>query len=100
MRFDAHRRAGRSFKEGDQVLVRTKVVSNDGKGKKLLPKYTGPYVVTKVLDHDRYVVEDPKGSLRSKRKYSGVISLDKLKAYNVEVSSDSEVEYELQENDD
>ncbi|KAJ8931360.1 hypothetical protein NQ314_015735 [Rhamnusium bicolor] len=44
------------------------------------------------VDHYRYVVEDVQGSSRSQRKYKGIVSLDKLKAYNVEVSSQSEDE--------
>lgn len=69
--------------------MRVNQTSNDGKSKKLLPKYSGPYVIAKKLDHDRYVIEDPKGSSRSQRKYRGVVSIDKMKAFNVEVSSDS-----------
>ncbi|KAJ3653992.1 hypothetical protein Zmor_013208 [Zophobas morio] len=92
--FDAHRRAGRTYKKGEQVLVRTIAASNQGQSKKLLPKYSGPFVITEVLTHDRYVVEDMTGSSRSQRSYRGVVSLDKLKPYNVRVSSESDGESE------
>ncbi|KAJ8916988.1 hypothetical protein NQ315_012903 [Exocentrus adspersus] len=88
-RFDRHRKSGDSFDVGDRVLVRSTPNCNDGKSKKLLPRYSGPYVIAKKLDHDRYVVEDPIGSSRSQRKYRGVVSVDKMKAFQVEVSSES-----------
>ena len=90
--FDRHRYGRKKYQVGDQVLVRTTATSNQGKSRKLVPKYSGPYVITKALDHDRYVIEDVQGSSRSQRKYKGIVSLDKLKAYNVEVSSQSEDE--------
>ncbi|KAK9679001.1 Integrase core domain [Popillia japonica] len=96
-KFDAHRYAGYEYKEGDQVMVRTQQTSNQGQSRKLLPKYSGPYVITNVLDHDRYVVKDVEGSSRSQRRYSGIVSLDKLKAFNVEVSSESDVESDTNE---
>lgn len=88
-RFDKKRSKGRKYVEGEQVLVRTTLGTNQGQSRKLLPKYSGPYVITKVLDNDRFAIEDAKGSTRSQRKYQGIVSLDKMKAYNVEVSSDS-----------
>lgn len=91
-RFDKRRCIGQKFKIGNHVLVRTFPTSNQGESKKLLPKYSGPYEIVQILDHDRYIVEDIKGSSRSQRKYRGVVSLDKLKAFEVEVSSESEVD--------
>lgn len=93
-RFDARRCNGRTFKEGDQVLVRTQIASNQGQSKKILPKYSGPYVITRVLDHDRYVIKDLRGSTSSQKKFEGVVSLDKLTVYNVQVSSESESDVE------
>lgn len=40
-------------------------LANDGKSKKLLPKYSGPYVVI-AFDYDRYVFEDLSGMKSSK----------------------------------
>ncbi|KAK9693094.1 hypothetical protein QE152_g34458 [Popillia japonica] len=83
-KFDAHRYAGYEYKVGDQVMVRTQ-------------RPRSLYVITNVLDHDRYVVKDVEGSSRSQRRYSGIVSLDKLKAFNVEVSSESDVESDTNE---
>lgn len=47
----------------------------------MLPKFDGPFVVTKVLDADRYVIEDIIGSCRSKKKYHGIIAVHDLKLY-------------------
>lgn len=48
------------FKSEDLVLVRWDSPST-GNSRKLEPKYKGPYVVSKVLRYDRYVVTDILG---------------------------------------
>lgn len=88
-RYDKKRVAGIKFVVGEQVLVRTAVGSNQGQSRKLLPKYSGPYVVTKVLENDRYAIEDVCGSTRAQKKYHGIVSVDKMKAYKIEISSNS-----------
>lgn len=98
MKFDAHRKPGKHFNVEEQVLIRAIQNRNDGKSKKLLPRYSGPYVIVERLDHDRYVVADPEGSSRLQRKYHGVVSVDKMKAFNVKVSSDSDEESVSDEN--
>lgn len=65
------------------MLIRKTVASNEGKSKKLLPKYSGPYAVKEILDHDRYLVTDLEGSTRSQKTYSGVHPVDKLKRYTL-----------------
>lgn len=92
--YDKKRCKGKTFKKGDQVLVRKSQSSNQGASKKLLPKYSGPYIITKVLDCDRFVVEDEPGASRSQKKYKGIASLDKIKAFNLGVSSDTDEESE------
>lgn len=62
-----------------------------GQIKKLLPKYAGPYRITKVLDNDRYVVEDVPGAPRSQKPYTGVYPGEKLRMYVTGVNNaDSE----------
>ncbi|KAJ8976848.1 hypothetical protein NQ317_012972 [Molorchus minor] len=46
----------------NQNLIRRERPHNEGNSKKLLPKCEGPFTLTKMLDHDRYVVQDMKGS--------------------------------------
>lgn len=90
-RYNRKRALPRQFNRNDLVMVRRVVSSNEGSSKKLLPKYAGPYQVTKVLNNDRYVVEDVKGAERTQKPYCGVVPGEKLKHCATEVSdSDSE----------
>lgn len=54
--FKKHSRPPKIYSVGDYVVIRQKH-NPIGKGK-LSENYRGPYVITKVLDNDRYVVED------------------------------------------
>jgi hypothetical protein len=49
-RYDLRRRPTPTYNVGLQVLVRKIVPTNDGKSKKLFQKYSGPYVIKKILD--------------------------------------------------
>ncbi|KAJ8953799.1 hypothetical protein NQ318_006646 [Aromia moschata] len=89
-RYDAKRKAPNTYVVGQHVLIRKTIGTNDGKSRKLLPKFSGPYVITKILDHDRYVVKDLPGSTRSQKPYEGVIAIDKLKPYDTALESDDE----------
>ncbi|WP_253302469.1 reverse transcriptase domain-containing protein [Wolbachia endosymbiont of Psylliodes chrysocephala] len=80
-RFDKTRIKVPDYKVGQLVLVRKEYTSNYGKSKKLLPKYDGPYTITAVLDFDRFVIEDMKGSTRSQKRYKGVCAPDRMKPY-------------------
>lgn len=55
-RYDLRRKEGRQYSLGEQVLLRKNPLSNEGKNKKLFPKYEGPFQVIKILDNDRYEV--------------------------------------------
>lgn len=55
LRFDDEREANK-FEVRHLVLLRKMIVHNDGKSKKLMPRYD-PYLIKKVLNHCRYVVE-------------------------------------------
>ncbi|KAJ8958076.1 hypothetical protein NQ314_006461 [Rhamnusium bicolor] len=88
VRFDAKRKDAPKYKEGQQVLVLKNVGSNDGRSRKLLPKYDGPFIVKKVLQHDRYYIEDLPGAQRAPRPYKGVYAVDRMKAYNAEALDD------------
>nr|XP_036217681.1 uncharacterized protein LOC118680705 [Bactrocera oleae] len=77
-RFNAKHRSPSIFQEGDLVLAENEPPST-GTSRKLEPRFKGPFVVTKVLDHDRYVVEDLPQTRRTRKHYSSVYSIDKLK---------------------
>ena len=67
--------------------------SNDGKSKKLLPPFIGPYRVAAVLGNDRYKVAAIPGLTSGKNKRKTTVAADRMKPWvNVpalEVNSDS-----------
>ncbi|KAL0832340.1 hypothetical protein ABMA28_001773 [Loxostege sticticalis] len=77
-RFDKGRKSVTLYKVGDLVRIEREVTNNSGKSKKLLPKLQGPYRIIKVLDKDRFVVEDTPLTRKQNRRYEGVISIDKI----------------------
>lgn len=89
-RYDLRRRAPVKFRVGDAVGCRRDDATNDGKSKKLTPRYRGPYEVKKVLERDRYEIGDIKGAQRSQKPYGGVFPSEKLKLWYPLVSSESE----------
>jgi hypothetical protein len=96
-RYDRTRKRTPHYSVGQLVLVRKAPSTNDGKSKKLLPKYSGPYEIKKILDADRFVVSDVSGSTRSRRPYEGVVSGDKLKSYGMTTRSDIDCSTESDE---
>lgn len=98
--YDKRRAAPKRFKVDDLVVVRRTIASNDGASKKLLQKYAGPYRVTKVMDLDRYLIEDIKGAPVTQKPCSGVVPSDKLKIWSVEVSEDESEEESGDERED
>lgn len=89
VRYDSTRKVAIRLKEGQQVLIKKAPTGVSGQSKKLLPKFAGPFVVTKVLDHDRYVVEDLPGARRTQKPYKGVVAIDKIKLFPTTESSES-----------
>jgi hypothetical protein len=86
--YDRKRKMTTNYCVGQLVLVRKFASTNDGKSKKLLQKYSGPYEIKKVLDYDSFIVSDISGSTRSRRPYEGVVSGDKMKPYVMTTGSD------------
>ncbi|KAJ8950969.1 hypothetical protein NQ318_006353 [Aromia moschata] len=89
-RYDSKRLVDIKYQVGQQVLMKRNIGINDGKSRKLLPKYAGPFIITAVLDKDRYVVEDLPGTNRSQKKYSGICAVDKLQPFHIRNDSDDE----------
>jgi transposase InsO family protein len=92
-RFDAKRRVAPKYDVGQQVVILKNVGPNDGKSKKLLPKYDGPFIIKEVLQHDRYAIEDIPGTTRANKFYRGVCSVDKIKPYP-NVTADDDIDDE------
>lgn len=94
-RFDKSRCKPRKFKLGDLVRVERTILC-PGKSKKLTSKCSGPYKVIKVMDNDRYTVEDtPITRHKGKALYRGVYPVEKIypwlnfkRSYESDESSD------------
>lgn len=80
-RYDRHKIKAKVYKEGDLVKLLKPVGGNDGKSKKLLPKFTGPYKITKVLENDRYEVSSIPGSKITQKTYCNIWAADRIKPW-------------------
>ncbi|EFA12417.1 hypothetical protein TcasGA2_TC016388 [Tribolium castaneum] len=80
-RFDSKRKPGHLYSEGDLVLIKITSTPATGASHKLLPKWRGPFRITKVLGNDRYEVADIPGSCRSRLRYSGVAGVDNMRPW-------------------
>lgn len=89
--FNCNRKPAKAYVEGDLVKITKVSFSNDGKSKKLLPKFIGPYKVVKSLGNDRYQISDIPGFSR-KRPYDTVVSVDRMRPWihlkTLEINSD------------
>lgn len=72
--FDKNRRPARMYNEGDLVKITKTSFKNDGKSKKLVPPFVGPYRVVSVLGHDRYEIAAIPGLTGSKYKRKTTVS--------------------------
>ncbi|CAD7078596.1 unnamed protein product [Hermetia illucens] len=79
-RFDRQRKKPSQYQEGDLVVI-TNVAPSTGFSRKLEPRYRGPYVISKVLRFDRYVVEDIEGLQRRQRRFNSVFRAEHLKPW-------------------
>ncbi|KAG7297976.1 hypothetical protein JYU34_018736 [Plutella xylostella] len=86
--FDKHRKRARIYKEGDLVKILKPTPSNDGKSKKLMPKYSGPFRVTKVLENDRYEISSIQGTKITSKNYCNVWAADRIQPWITTYYSD------------
>lgn len=70
-----------NYNVGDLVRVKREISQNDGKSKKLIPKYQGPYRVKKILPHDRFVIEDTPVTRKNNRRYEAIVAGDKIRPW-------------------
>lgn len=73
----------REYSEGDFVVMRN-VNTSVGSNKKLIPKYRGPYIIHKVLPHDRYVLRDIENCQLTQLPYDGVVEAARLRLWRDE----------------
>ena len=83
-RFLKHNSPANTYEKGEYVAIRH-TSTTPGHNKKLDQKYRGPYVIEKVLSHDRYLVRDVDGCQITQMPYNGILEANKLKKW----SSDS-----------
>lgn len=94
--FDKKRKLAHKYNVGDLVRVERDVNSAiPGQSKKLLPKCYGPYRVVRVLENDRYEVEDtPITKKNGKSSYKAIFAVDKIHPWlvfsNDPMNSDSD----------
>lgn len=82
-RFDSKRKSKHTYAVGDLVSVNREVPS-DGRSKKLVNKYQGPYRITKLLPNDRFAIEDTPLTRKPGRPlYDAIVAIDKLKPWLV-----------------
>ncbi|XP_049315779.1 uncharacterized protein LOC125779181 [Bactrocera dorsalis] len=72
--------SSKTYNEGDLVLTTNEPISS-GTSRKLEPRFTGPFIITKVLPNDRYVIEDLPHAERTQRHYKAVFASDQLKTW-------------------
>lgn len=85
------------FKEGDLVAIRSVPVV--GENKKLRPRFKGSYQVGKVLDKNRYVINDIDGYQVSGKRFEGVFDPQNMHLYRPQSSSAKLDESEIEHND-
>lgn len=66
------------FSTGDLVMVKWESPAT-GQSRKLEPKYKGPYIISRELRYDRYVVTDIPGEQLGGKRFSSVVGFDRLK---------------------
>lgn len=73
-------RPAKQYNIGDFVVIRN-VDTVIGTNKKLIPKYRGPYMVHKILGHDRYVIRDVENCQLTQLPYDGVVEANKIRRW-------------------
>ncbi|KYN17400.1 hypothetical protein ALC57_10313 [Trachymyrmex cornetzi] len=68
------------YKLKDLVMIRN-LHAKVGQNSKFDPPYKGPYQIAKILDFDRYLIQDVPGFNLSAKPYTAVLSSDKLKPW-------------------
>lgn len=78
--YDKKRCRPQQFSVGDLVSVERNINSS-GQSKKLVPKYQGPYRITKIYSCDRYEIEDTPLTKKGNKTYCTVVAVDKIKPW-------------------
>ncbi|KYN08000.1 Pro-Pol polyprotein [Cyphomyrmex costatus] len=76
--YDRRHKTPTKYKLGDYVSIRDHGAKSSGH-KKFKPLYHGPYMISKILDKNRYVVTDIPGFNLTSKPYNSVLSPHRLK---------------------
>lgn len=104
--YDRDRHPARVYAEGELVKITKTNFQNEGKSKKLLPIYVGPYRVIKILGNDRYRVASIPGLKGTRNKRQTTVAADRMRpwvniaALEVDESNNSDSHSEGTENED
>lgn len=98
-RFDEKHAKPKTYDVGDLVLIGNEAQAT-GSSRKLEPPWKGPFIITKVLENDRYVVEDLPHSKRKQRHYCSVYASDGIKPWctlppDAEIEDDYDIEVDV-----
>ena len=92
---DQHCKSNTVYNENDLVMIRN--VPTAGMSAKLEPKFKGPYRIKRVLNNNRYVIEDVPGFQVSSVRFEGVFDPLNMRKYKAEMIgkdvNESEEEY-------
>ncbi|CAL1672454.1 unnamed protein product [Lasius platythorax] len=78
--YDKKHRKPTLYAQGDLVLIKDSTIK-PGEEKKFKSAYKGPYRIAKVLNNNRYVVQDVPGFNVSSKSYNSILSSDRLKPW-------------------
>lgn len=79
--FDSKRKVAPNYQIGDLVVIKVPSYSNGGQSTKLMAQFKGPFQITEILGHDRYRVQDMRGSERSSKLYNGITCVENMKPW-------------------
>lgn len=83
--YAAHRasiknKPAKEYEVGDFVVI-LNVDTTVGSSKKFIPRYRGPYVVHKIIGHDRYVIRDVENCQLTQLPYDGVVEANRMRKW-------------------
>lgn len=94
--YDKNRKPAHIYKEGDLVKITQTTIDNNGKSRKLLPPYVGPFRVIRVLGNDRYKIKSIPGFSNMKHKRGSTVAADRMKPWihiaALQVNDDTETD--------
>ncbi|KAK9685092.1 hypothetical protein QE152_g38313 [Popillia japonica] len=86
--YNRNRSDSRKYNIGDYVAI-TNTISTPGVNKNLMPKFRGPYVISKCLGNDRYVVKDVDSFQLTNIPFDGIYDSSRIKPWTQDDPSTS-----------